>query len=403
MAFEDDVARYADQIKGRLPHIRGEEATKQALVVPLFHVLGYDVYDPREVQPEYGADFKKKGAAGQAEKVDYALKINGEPAIFVECKAVDVELDNHDAQLARYFNATPTVRVAILTNGLRIKVFTDLQQPNMMDDKPWMDFDIRAAKPAEIDALKRFRKADFAADLIVGLAEEMVYYNVLVPFISAQLRDPGEKLVRLVAEEIPSIKRIDKKAVDRLTPILRKAIQAAILDHVARSFSAPAAAEEAAAPTVAAPTAAQGQAAAVGLEHAKENVAPTAEDLEAFAWIQKIVREKQPDLLVAHRKSRAWFAIVQRGVRSWFMRLTLDQQSQSWAAFRHVKPDAARAMLPGLDVVDGGQFGDSRVNLRAVSDLQRLKPLVLAAYEAEMAKASHDGDPEAGGVGAAQS
>lgn len=238
MAFEDDLARHVDQIKARLPHVRGEEATKQSLVVPLFHVLGYDVWNPLEVQPEYGSDFNKAPKKGQIEKVDYALKLNGDPVIFVECKAVDCELDNHDGQLARYFNATPSVRVGILTNGVRIKVFTDLQQPNVMDDKPWMNFDLRTAKQAEVDALKRFRKTDFTADQIIGLAEEMVYYNVLVPYIASQLRDPGEKLVRLVAEEIPSIKRIDKKIVDRLTPILRKAIQSAILDHVARSFNA---------------------------------------------------------------------------------------------------------------------------------------------------------------------
>ena len=64
------------------------------------------------------------------EKVDYALKINGEPVVFVECKAADVALDTHDGQLARYFNTTPSVRVGILTNGVRIKVFTYLQQPN---------------------------------------------------------------------------------------------------------------------------------------------------------------------------------------------------------------------------------------------------------------------------------
>ncbi len=315
---------------------------------------------------------------------------------------MDVDLDNHDAQLARYFNATPTVRVAILTNGLRIKVFTDLQQPNVMDDKPWMDFDIRSAKPAEIDALKRFRKADFAADMIVSLAEEMVYYNVLVPFMSAQLRDPGEKLVRLVAEEIPSIKRIDKKAVDRLTPILRKAIQAAILDHVARSFSAPAAAEEPAAPAAAAPVQAQAHAAGAGPEPTKENIAPTAEDLEAFAFVQRVIHDKQPDLSIAHRKSRAWFAIVQRGPRSWFMRLGLDQQSQSWVAFRHVKPETAKGLLPGLDAVDGGQLGDTKVSLRALTDLHRLKPLVLAAYEAEAAKVAADNEPEAGGASLSQ-
>lgn len=125
------------------------------------------MWDPREVQPEYGADFSK-AKKGQAEKVDYALKLGGEPAIFMECKPADAELDNYDGQLARYFNSTPTVRVGILTNGVRTKVFTGLNQPNVMDDKLWMDFDLRTAKPAEIDALKKFRKADFAADQIVG-------------------------------------------------------------------------------------------------------------------------------------------------------------------------------------------------------------------------------------------
>lgn len=54
MAFDDDFARHVDQIKLRLPHISGEEATKQSLVIPLFQMLGYDVWNPLEVQPEFG-------------------------------------------------------------------------------------------------------------------------------------------------------------------------------------------------------------------------------------------------------------------------------------------------------------------------------------------------------------
>ena len=133
MAFEDDITRHADQIKSRLPYIKGEEATKQAIVVPLLQVLGYDVWDPREVQPEYIADFAKKKSNGQMEKIDYAVHLNGVPEIFIECKSADRELDDHDAQLARYFNATPSVRVAILTNGVRLKVFTDLQTNHIED------------------------------------------------------------------------------------------------------------------------------------------------------------------------------------------------------------------------------------------------------------------------------
>ena len=54
MAFEEDLSRHVEQIKIRLPHVRGEEATKQALIVPLFQLLGYDVWDPREVQASRG-------------------------------------------------------------------------------------------------------------------------------------------------------------------------------------------------------------------------------------------------------------------------------------------------------------------------------------------------------------
>lgn len=402
MAFEDDFARHIDQIKARLPHIHGEEATKQSLIVPLFHVLGYDVWNPLEVQPEYGADFNKSATKrGQPSKVDYALKIDGNPVIFVECKAVDVALDTHDGQLAYYFNATPSVRVGILTNGVRIKVFTDLQQPNVMDEKPWMDFDIRSAKQAEIDALKRFRKTEFTAEQIVGLAEEMVYYNVLVPFVASQLREPGEKLVRLVAEEIPSIKRIDKKVVDRLTPILKKAIQSAILDHVARSFSTLPLSEPAQpqAPAVTTQAEATGSAAAAsaGAEGAREGIVTTPEELEVYSIVSKIVKDKFPDAVVQHRDAKSYFTIMQNNLRKWFIRLGIEK-APFWISFRHIKPEAAQALCPGIEVSGGG--GDAKVGIKSVADVPKLKPIILASYEAELARVADPTEPAPAGESA---
>lgn len=394
MPFEDDFSRHVDQVKARLPHIRGEEATKQALVVPLLSVLGYDVYDPREVAPEYIADFAKKKSNGQMEKIDYVVRINGEPAIFVECKAADVGLDGHDAQLARYFNSTPSVRVAILTNGVRLQVFTDLQQRNIMDEKPWMDFDLRNAKQAEVDALKRFRKTDFSPDQVIGLAEEMLYYNVLVGFMSSQLRDPGEPFVRFVAGEMPGKPRVDKKLVDRLTPILRKAIHASIVDHVARSFSrepeveafAPSAAPAAALstpPSGSALAAAGGQ--TLAESQAREGVVTTAEELEAWNLVCKIVREKHPDGALSFRDAKAYFTIMQKNLRKWFMRLGVEKQPY-WVSFRHIKPEEGRNLCPGVEVGDGASVGDCRVMVKTVADIVKLKALVLAAYEAEAAR-----------------
>ena len=118
MAFAEDFARLREQLRTRVNHITGEESTKQAMILPFLSLLGWDVWNPLEVHPEYVADFAKKKASGQLEKVDYALIRDGEVVMFIEVKSAGTVLENHDSQLARYFNSTPTVRVGIITNGI---------------------------------------------------------------------------------------------------------------------------------------------------------------------------------------------------------------------------------------------------------------------------------------------
>ncbi|MBW4636622.1 MAG: hypothetical protein KME05_00005 [Gloeocapsa sp. UFS-A4-WI-NPMV-4B04] len=76
MGFTEDITKLSEQVRKRVDQVVGEEATKMALIVPFLNALGYDIYDPTEVMPEYVADFATK-KAGQFEKVDYALAING--------------------------------------------------------------------------------------------------------------------------------------------------------------------------------------------------------------------------------------------------------------------------------------------------------------------------------------
>lgn len=383
MAFPDELARHVEQIRNRVPHIRGEESTKHALVVPLLQVLGYDVFDPREVQPEFIADFAQKRASGQAEKIDYAVCLDGKPVIFIECKSLDARLDNHDAQLARYFNATPSVRVAVLTNGVRLKVFADLQQPNIMDSSPWLDVDLLTAKPAEIEAIRRLRKMDFRPDEVVALAEEMVYYSAIVQLLSTQLRDPTESFVRWVASEIPAINRVTQKVVERLAPILRKATQAAILEHVARSFertpapNSPAEQEALAEDLAASET-------EVEVE-SRPGVVTTAEELACWEDISTWVREVHPEAPIAFRDSRNYFTIHQQNVRRWWLRMNV-QKAPFWMAFRHVTAEELRVLAPGLEILDPGVLGDSRVALRSPADVPRLRAAIIAAHEKEAAR-----------------
>src|SRR5688572_11040444 len=88
MAIEDSLRAIADRIRNHSSAILTEEAVKTAVVLPFLSALGYDVFDPNEVVPEFTADaVGKKG-----EKVDYAVKAGDQIRILVERKPISTVL-----------------------------------------------------------------------------------------------------------------------------------------------------------------------------------------------------------------------------------------------------------------------------------------------------------------------
>jgi hypothetical protein len=65
-----------------------------------------------------------------------------------------------------------------------------------------------------------------------------------------------------------------------------------------------------------------------------------------------------------------------------------------WVALRHVKPDEAKRLAPGVELLDGTQFGDCRFSLGALSDLQKVRTAIIASYEREAARVGEDAPPE---------
>jgi len=121
--FKRRIDAHVEHVKKVGDHCGTEETTKQALILPLLDILGFSPYDPTKVKAEYGADFPGVKAT---ERVDYALFSAGLPVLFIEAKAQSQELTNHCPQLSRYYNATPEVAVAAITNGREWRFFTDL-------------------------------------------------------------------------------------------------------------------------------------------------------------------------------------------------------------------------------------------------------------------------------------
>lgn len=139
MEIGSALASLAKKIERNSKIIETEEATKNAFVMPfLNNVLGYDVFDPSEVIPEFTADTGTK----KGEKVDYAIIKDGEVQVLIECKKLGEPLSlKHASQLYRYFSVT-NARIAILTNGVIYQFFTDLDAPNKMDEKPFLELDL---------------------------------------------------------------------------------------------------------------------------------------------------------------------------------------------------------------------------------------------------------------------
>lgn len=157
MELADKLKSIGGRVAKLKPQVETEEATKNAFVMPFIAALGYDVFNPLEVVPEFIADVGVK----KGEKVDYCIFREGSPIMLIECKHWKQALTNHNTQLYRYFHVTKT-RFAILTNGIQYRFYTDLDAPNVMDEKPFMEFSIEHLKDPIISELKKFQKDTFS-------------------------------------------------------------------------------------------------------------------------------------------------------------------------------------------------------------------------------------------------
>ena len=82
MDFIEEIRNLSGRITKQKDLIQTEEATKNAFVMPFINLLGYDVFSPTEVVPEFTADVGTK----QGEKVDYAIFKDNEVIMLIECK-----------------------------------------------------------------------------------------------------------------------------------------------------------------------------------------------------------------------------------------------------------------------------------------------------------------------------
>jgi hypothetical protein len=219
MNFKDAVAGLSDRLaKAKARPDLAEEATKNAVILPFLGMLGFDVFDPQEVMPEFTADVGLK----KGEKVDYAISIEGKIQFIIEAKPLNSSLRTAQYnQLYRYFGVTEA-HIAILTNGAEYWFFTDIDAANKMDEKPFFKFSLEAWDDSDLRELEKFTKAAFNIEQVQETASALKYSRLAASYITAQMQDPEDDFVRLVGRNIYD-GNITARVVETLKPNVKRA------------------------------------------------------------------------------------------------------------------------------------------------------------------------------------
>lgn len=298
MDFTEDVKQLAKKTKKILSSIQTEEATKNAIIMPFLNMLGYNVFDPLEVIPEFTADVGTK----KGEKIDYVIIKNNEPAILVECKWCGSDLCcDHASQLYRYFSVTPA-RIGILTNGLSFEFYSDLEQQNRMDQKPFFVFNLLKHNDAHIKELSKFAKPSFDTERILSAASELKYAGEISRIITELTSEPDDDFVRFFAGRVYS-GRLTKKVVESFHWIVKKSFTQCISDKVSERLQAALDEEKAIAESKAAEETIDNDVLDNGIE-------TTQDEVDAYNIIRAIVSEVTDPSVAFLRDTKSYCGVL---------------------------------------------------------------------------------------------
>ena len=228
MDFIDELKTIHQQIQKLKEQILTEEGTKNAFIMPFINALGYNVFNPTEVCPEFTADVP--GLKG--EKVDYAIMMNGIPVVLIECKCCNASLENpkHSSQLHRYFHTTDA-KFSILTNGIIYRFYTDTEKSNIMDEKPFFEFNMMDFNDSSVNELKRFSKAAFNPEQMADFATNLLYTREIKRLMAEQLTDPSAEFVKFFASQVYA-GRLTTSVVEKFTEITKRSLKEFINDRI---------------------------------------------------------------------------------------------------------------------------------------------------------------------------
>ncbi len=343
--MENDLRLKLEQLHQRVGNLKDqictEEATKNAFVMPFIQILGYDIFNPTEVIPEFICDIGTK----KGEKVDYVIKKDNEPILIIECKHWKETADAHNSQLHRYFHVSKA-RFGVLTNGHVYNFYADLEKPNIMDEKPFFTLDLSNLKDSSIKILEKFTKNGYHLEGILDSAEGLKYIKAIRKEFEKELQEPSDELVKLlvsrffdrplVASRMAAFKEYTKKA---LSSSINESISSRLKTALSINETIP-------------------QKPAAEVAPIDDNISTetkvitTDEEIEGSQIVKAILREHIPASRIAFRDTQSYFGILlDDNNRKPLARLHFNSTNKYLEVFSEGKDKGVKKLLTSLDEI----------------------------------------------------
>ncbi len=337
MEFEEKLKSFVQRIEKIKDKINTEEATKTSIIMPFFQIMGYDIFNPNEFIPEYVADVGiKKG-----EKVDYAINIDNKITILIEAKPINEQLQKYNSQLFRYFGTTDA-KVAILTNGIEYRFYTDLEQTNKMDETPFLQINLLEMDESMINELKKFSKENFDINFILNTASDLKYLSSIEKVLKKEFNNPSDEFTKLILNQGVYNGVKTQNVIDKYRDILKKSINTYIneiisdrLQNVIKNSEE----EE------------------MQLEIKKDNnpIITTQEEIDSYYIVKSILAEYISTDRINYKDTNSYFGIL------------LDNKVTKWICRVFLKESVKFVIIAQEDKTE------KRYDINSIEDIYKLK------------------------------
>ena len=308
--------------------------------MPFIQILGYDIFNPIEVIPEFVCDIGTK----KGEKVDYMIMKDGEPILVIECKHWKENADAHNSQLHRYYHVSKA-RFGILTNGIVYNFYTDLEKPNIMDEKPFLTINLDDLKDSSIKVLEKFTKTSYDLESILDSAESLKYIKAIRKEFEAEIDNPSDEFIKLLVNRF-----FDRPLTANRLSIFREYTKRALTSSINESISSRLKSALSINENIHDTKTKENEVLDSIDENSESKVVTTEDEIEGFQIVKAILREVISADRIAPRDTQSYFGVLlDDNNRKPLCRLHLNGGKKYIELFHNGKDAGEKVLINSLD------------------------------------------------------